>query len=247
MYGATIGNVVFDAPFAGDRHRFAGTAGSIAEMYAELLALPNRMRAEWAKESGHEPDDGDYVDPIVGPDQRGIGIAFEWQSADYEPPRWPDQAFPQQMHVDVFTPNLDASERLVLRHGATKLADNGDHRVFADSGGHPFCLRADASTATPGIGRIVMDGPDPDSLANFYTEFFGEGDALALLAFQHSDAPAPRFPDPKFPEQVHLDLCFDDIAAAHDRARRLGAPVLFETRHHTVYADPAGHPFCLGS
>ena len=247
MYGANIGNVVFDAPFAGDRDLFARTAGAIAEMYAELLALPNRMRAEWATERGHEPDEGDYVDPVVGPDERDLGITFEWQTAGYEPPRWPDPAFPQQMHVDVFTANLDASERLVLRHGATKLADNGAHRVFADAGGHPFCLRADASIGTPRIRRIVIDGPEPDALARFYAEFFGEGDALQMLAFQHSDAPPPRFPDPKFPEQVHLDLWFDDVAAAHDRVRRLGAPVLFETEHHCVYADPAGHPFCVCS
>jgi glyoxalase superfamily protein len=245
MYRTSISNVVFDAPFAGDQDRFARTAGAIAEMYAELLALPNRMRAEWAKERGHEPDPGDYVDPVVGPDECDIGITFEWQSAGYEPPRWPDPAFPQQMHVDVSTADLDASERLVLRHGAAKLADNADHRVFADAGGHPFCLRADASTVTPRIRRIVIDGPDPDALASFYTELVGEGDTLQMLAFQHSDAPAPRFPDPKFPEQVHLDLNVDDAAAAHDRLRRLRAPVLFETEYHFVYADPAGHPFCM--
>ncbi len=245
MSGAIIGNVVFDAPFAGDRDLFASTAGAIAAMYADLLALPNRMRAEFAKERGHEPDEGDYIDPCVGPDERELGIAFEWQSAGYEPPHWPDPAFPQQMHVDVVTSNLDDSERLVLSHGATKLADNGEHRVFADPGGHPFCLRADASIGTPRIRRIVIDGPEPDALASFYAEFMGEGDTLQMLAFQHSDAPAPRFPDPKFPEQVHLDLYVDDAPAAHERARRLEAPVLFETEHHCVYADPAGHPFCV--
>lgn len=245
MFGASIGNVVFDVPFAGYRDLFAKTAGAIAAMYADLLELPNRMRAEFAKERGYEPDDGDYVDPVVGPDERDLGISFEWQSAGYEPPRWPDPAFPQQMHLDVFTANLDASERLVLGHGATKLADNDDHRVFADPGGHPFCLRADAAIGTPRIGRIVIDGPEPDALATFYAEFLGEGDILQVLTFQHSDAPAPRFPDPMFPEQVHLDLYVDDAPAAHEMAKRLGAPVLFETEHHCVYADPAGHPFCV--
>lgn len=245
MFRATIGNVVFDAPFAGDRDVFAGTAGAIAAMYADLLELPNRMRAEFAKERGYEPDEGDYVDPVVGPDERDLGITFEWQSPGYEPPRWPDSAFPQQMHVDVSTSDIDASERLVLRHGANKLADNGDHRVFADAGGHPFCLRVDTSIATPRMQRIVIDGPYPDALASFYTAFFGEGDTLRMLAFQRSDAAAPRFPDPNFPEQVHLDLYVDDAPAAHERAKRLGAPVLFETEHHCVYADPAGHPFCV--
>jgi hypothetical protein len=175
MFDATIGNVVFDVPFAGDRDLFARTAGAIAAMYADLLTLPNRMRA---KERGNEPDEGDYVDPCVGPDERDLGIAFEWQSTGYEPPRWPSKAFPQQMHVDVFTADVSASERLVLRHGAIKLADDGDHRVFADPGGHPFCLRGDASMRTPRIRRIVIDGPEPDALATFYAELLGEGDAF---------------------------------------------------------------------
>jgi hypothetical protein len=245
VLNVSIGNVVFDAPFAGDRDLFARTAGAIAAMYAELLALPNRMRSEFAIERGHEPDEGDYVDPVVGPDERDLGITFEWQSAGYEPPRWPDPAFPQQMHVDVFTADLDASERLVLGHGATKVADDGDHRVFVDAGGHPFCLRTDPSMETPRIRRIVIDGPEPDALASFYAEILGEGEASQMLAFQQSNARAPRFPDPAFPEQVHLDLYVDDAATAHERARRLGAPVLFETEHHCVYADPAGHPFCV--
>ena len=58
---------------------------------------------------------------MVGHDDTGssLGIAFEWQSTGYEPPRWPSDAFPQQMHVDVFTADVSASECLVLRHGAT--------------------------------------------------------------------------------------------------------------------------------
>jgi hypothetical protein len=245
MSDVSIGNVVFDAPFAGDRNRFATTAGAIPAMYADLLALPNRMRAEFAKERGYEPDEGDFVDPVVGPDERDLGITFEWQSAGYEPPRWPDPVFPQQMHVDVGTASLDGSERLVLGHGANKLADNGDHRIFADPGGHPFCLRADELAGPPRVQRIVIDGPDPHALASFYAELFGEGETLQMLAFQRSDAPLPRFPDPMFPEQVHLDLYVADAAAAHERARRVGAPVLFETEHHCVYGDPAGHPFCV--
>ena len=48
----------------GYRDLFARTAGAIAAMYADLLTLPNRMRAEFAKERGNEPDEGDYVDPV---------------------------------------------------------------------------------------------------------------------------------------------------------------------------------------
>jgi hypothetical protein len=35
------------------------------------------------------------------------------------------------------------------------------------------------------------------------------------------------------------------IAAAHDRALELGARHLDTQRTFRVYADPAGHPFCL--
>lgn len=53
------------------------------------------------------------------------------------------------------------------------------------------------------------------------------------------------------PQQIHLDLYVDDIKAAHDHAMSLGARLLkaaseIESAHgYRVYADPAGHPFCL--
>ena len=45
------------------------------------------------------------------------------------------------------------------------------------------------------------------------------------------------------PQQVHLDVMVDDLAAADREVRRLGARRLTDGQH--VYADPAGHPFCL--
>jgi hypothetical protein len=54
------------------------------------------------------------------------------------------------------------------------------------------------------------------------------------------------------PQQIHLDLWVDDLAAAHDEVTALGATLLQpavddEQAPDTfqVYADPAGHPFCL--
>jgi hypothetical protein len=53
------------------------------------------------------------------------------------------------------------------------------------------------------------------------------------------------------PQQIHLDLYVDDIKAANDKAVSLGARQLkpaddIESAHgYQVYADPAGHPFCL--
>lgn len=62
---------------------------------------------------------------------------------------------------------------------------------------------------------------------------------------------APDWPDGTPPQQIHLDLWVDDFAASHDEVVRLGARVLRNAQGNTVgddfqvYADPAGHPFCL--
>jgi hypothetical protein len=60
----------------------------------------------------------------------------------------------------------------------------------------------------------------------------------------------PDWPDGT-PQQIHLDLWVDDPAAAHDLVMSLGATVLKDAEdgdspdNFQVYADPAGHPFCL--
>jgi hypothetical protein len=61
----------------------------------------------------------------------------------------------------------------------------------------------------------------------------------------------PDWPDGN-PQQVHLDLHVEDPRAAHEEAIALGArllqpaPDLDSDEGHQVYADPAGHPFCIG-
>ncbi|HWM21985.1 MAG TPA: VOC family protein [Ilumatobacteraceae bacterium] len=66
---------------------------------------------------------------------------------------------------------------------------------------------------------------------------------------------APNHVPPEWPggapQQIHLDLWVDDPTAAHDLVMSLGATVLKEAENgdspddFQVYADPAGHPFCL--
>jgi predicted enzyme related to lactoylglutathione lyase len=61
---------------------------------------------------------------------------------------------------------------------------------------------------------------------------------------------APDWPDGAPPQQIHLDLWVDDFKAAHDKVMALGARVLkpvqdIDSGDFQVYADPAGHPFCL--
>ncbi|HUF31990.1 MAG TPA: VOC family protein [Acidimicrobiales bacterium] len=158
-------------------------------------------------------------------------------------PRWPDPAYPQQMHLDIRVGDLDAVDALVVR-GATHLADFDDHRVYADVVGHPFCLYP-ADVQDPELWRLVIDAPDPDALQKFYERLLGTNTA-PVLAFQHSNAEPPRWPDPAYPAQVHFDLVFDDPAPVAARVTELGGSILRQREGFPVYADPAGHPFCIG-
>jgi hypothetical protein len=53
------------------------------------------------------------------------------------------------------------------------------------------------------------------------------------------------------PQQIHIDLWVEDPSDSHDLVMSLGASVLKEPDDDDapdafrVYADPAGHPFCL--
>ncbi|KRV49707.1 glyoxalase [Wenjunlia vitaminophila] len=115
---------------------------------------------------------------------------------------------------------------------------------------------------------VVLDCPDPVSLARFYQALLGgevdrpdrrwtlDSDWSTLhpetgpvLAFQRvRDHQPPGWPDPSRPQQFHLDLGVDDLDRAHTEVLRLGAALLdagSAGRGWRVYADPAGHPFCL--
>lgn len=68
------------------------------------------------------------------------------------------------------------------------------------------------------------------------------------LAFDDERAgscPLPRWPDPDFPQQVHLDFPVFDLGAADKLAVSLGARRLQDQGEYRTYADPAAHPFCL--
>lgn len=109
------------------------------------------------------------------------------------------------------------------------------------------------------IGRlhhVVVDTSESAALAAFYSELLGlpitytsddwvviaPNDTTSGLAFQRAaDHRPPTWPDPAIPQQFHLDVMVDDVAAAVPRAIALGARQLRDT----VFADPSGHPFCL--
>lgn len=110
---------------------------------------------------------------------------------------------------------------------------------------------------------VVLDAPDLAAESSFWAAVLGGTvqaeddwhsvyvDGKPQLGIQLApDHVAPDWPD-GVPQQIHLDLFVDDIPAAHDEVIALGARMLqaadnLESREgYQVYADPAGHPFCL--
>jgi catechol 2,3-dioxygenase-like lactoylglutathione lyase family enzyme len=74
------------------------------------------------------------------------------------------------------------------------------------------------------------------------------------VAFQQvARLPAATWPEGPIPQQLHLDLMVQttaDLDAQHERALSLGARLLLDRFDDPqeplrVYADPAGHPFCI--
>jgi Glyoxalase-like domain len=103
----------------------------------------------------------------------------------------------------------------------------------------------------------MLDCPGPAALAAFYSPLLGQpityqsddwvvvaaNDTSSGLAFQLApDHRPPIWPDPAVPQQFHLDVMVEDVASAEPRVLALGARKL---DGENVYADPAGHPFCL--
>ncbi|MEW2399797.1 VOC family protein [Streptomyces sp. NPDC046862] len=123
----------------------------------------------------------------------------------------------------------------------------------------------------PAVARfrsVVLDCPDPHALAAFYAKVGGgtpraeDDDWVVLdipdgprLSFQR----APGYQPPQWPradhdsQQFHIDFdagsTWEEVDAAHEKVLALGArPLDLEDREKKdflVYADPAGHPFCL--
>lgn len=229
-----ISNIVIGCPRGEWRNdRVEGEPRQLGEFYGELLGM-KIIRDDWikiAKGRGRRPQ-----------------LAFGDGWSDERPPRWPDPEFPQQLHLDVRVRDLDAVAGKVLALGATLLQDRGDFRTYADPVGHPFCLYPDASLAEDTqLWRVVIDCADPEASARFWNGLLGPPTRLPELAFQQAEFVPPRWPDPAYPAMVHFDATFDDAAAARARAESLGATRLTERERYPVYADPDGHPFCLGT
>jgi catechol 2,3-dioxygenase-like lactoylglutathione lyase family enzyme len=132
---------------------------------------------------------------------------------------------------------------------------------------------SDNAVPKPLLDLVVLDCPDALALARFYGEVLGwelEPDAKrgwatlappgggltpdhlegrTTLAFQGiDDFVPPTWPGGEHPQQFHLDLWVEGIAAAEPAVLAAGATVHEHQpsgdRGFKVYHDPAGHPFC---
>ena len=116
---------------------------------------------------------------------------------------------------------------------------------------------------TARVYAFVLECPDPEALAKFYSELTGwqvmssdpdwasireTAEAGVRLSFQAAPGyQAPGWPDPASPMQYHIDFMVENIDDAEQAALALGA-TKFEHQpgdDFRVYADPVGHPFCL--
>jgi catechol 2,3-dioxygenase-like lactoylglutathione lyase family enzyme len=103
----------------------------------------------------------------------------------------------------------------------------------------------------PGDEPPPAGGPDPRG--EDWLVLDGPGGS-AMLAFQQvAELPAVTWPEGPHPQMLHLDLTVPTVAdldAQHDRALALGARLLLDRSTDPeeplrVYADLAGHPFCI--
>ncbi len=124
--------------------------------------------------------------------------------------------------------------------------DSTDPRALAEFYRQLLGLRYRAGDEPPPNGEPDPQGEDWLCLRH--------PDGTALLAFQHvPELPEAAWPDGPVPQQLHLDLTVPTVAELdrqRERALSLGARLLLdrsadEQEPLRVYADPAGHPFCL--
>jgi catechol-2,3-dioxygenase len=228
----------------------------------ELVALdaPNieKLASFYAELAGWEiiRRESDWITMRMGDGQE---IAFQL-APDHVAPQWPGQERPQQFHLDLLVDGYEAAAERAVGLGATRLADGATWVTLADPAGHPFDLcQKDGVGPVMGLFAVTVDAPDASALARFYGDLLGmevtyEGPEGALIVgggrsvmFQQvSGYNPPRWPDPAQPQQAHLDIIVEDLDTGEARALELGASRLNGGgKQFRVFADPAGHPFCL--
>ena len=78
---------------------------------------------------------------VIGSEPGLRQLAFQ-RVTEWVPPRWPDLAYPQQLHLDIRVNDANQAEQELLALGATRVPGEREtgFRVFTDPAGHPFCI-----------------------------------------------------------------------------------------------------------
>lgn len=129
---------------------------------------------------------------------------------------------------------------------AQVVLDTTDARMLAEFYRQLFGLEYRAGDEPPAPNQPDPQGSDWLVLQNRH--------GGPQLAFQQTDGVRPStWPDPAVPQMLHLDTVVatrDDLQIHRDRALALGATELLDRTDDQdeplyVFADPAGHPFCI--
>ncbi len=157
----------------------------------------------------------------------GPVLAFQ-RAADHRPPRWPDPAHPQQFHLDVGVSDLDRAEARVLALGATRLApavtESGsepDADAVSETGADPVS----AASSGNGSGSGFAAGSGPGSTADSKTGSTADSGGGSAADSGTGSATVPK------------NGSGSDSGPGSDSVQ--------DEPGWRVYADPAGHPFCL--
>ena len=124
--------------------------------------------------------------------------------------------------------------------------DTTDARALAEFYRKLLGLRYRSGDEPPAAGE-----PDPNGRDWLVLQ---DADGTARIAFQQvAELPEPTWPEGPRPQMLHLDLTVPTVAdldTQHARALALGARLLRDRSDDPeeplrVYADLAGHPFCI--
>ncbi len=126
------------------------------------------------------------------------------------------------------------------------VVDSTDARALAEFYRQLLGLRYRPGDEPPADG-----GPDPLGREWLVLQDAAGGTRVAFQ--QVAELPEATWPDGPHPQMLHLDLSVPsraDLEVQHARALALGARLLQDRSDDPeeplrVYADPAGHPFCV--
>lgn len=135
-------------------------------------------------------------------------------------------------------------ERYPLLQGV--VLDTTDARALAEFYRRLLGLRYRPGDEPPAAGE-----PDPNGQDWLVLE--GAAGTTRIAFQQVAELPEPTWPEGPRPQMLHLDLMVPTVAdldAQHARAMALGARLLQDRSDDPeeplrVYADLAGHPFCI--